>query len=689
MSAILLVFLMSVLQAQSPHAFKYQAVARNSTGQVLANTDISLKISIIQGNPLGTVQYSEIHYKTTNSFGLVNLEIGRGTVVSGDFSAIAWSDDKYFLKVEMDPSGGSSFSEMGTGEILSVPYALYAEKSGNASDNDADPTNELQSLSISKDTLWLSDDGFVKLPGGELSQMPDIDTTGIKKGDVLKWDGTGWVPLAIQTLFVYYHADRDQDGYGDPYNKVYSMDKPDGYVENEDDCNDRDSTIHKYHSELCDDRDNDCDGLVDEGCDVDNDGIEDINDNCKYTYNPGQEDLDDDGEGDACDMDDDGDDIPDDMDNCPLIPNFGQEDFDMDGIGDVCDDDHDNDGVLNEEDNCPDVSNPTQVNTDGDSMGDACDPDDDNDGVPDEVDNCPLVSNPGQENNDGDAHGDVCDTDDDNDGIPDATDNCPFVSNPGQENNDGDAQGDACDPDDDNDGILDGVDNCPYVYNPGQENFDGDAQGDACDPDDDNDGDPDATDCNDNNPNIRHGATEVCNGIDDNCNGSVDENTCPPTEHVMTTNCAGIAGCQITACESGYGDLDKNYENGCECPPDVYEDNNVCLGAYDLGLVPSGTTIFQTGKISTLSDVDFYHIQTIDQGLYDVNISFSINPGGEFVFDIYLGDCANADVINAIHFHDPDTGPSVDSKEIYIKVHRLAAATPTCNDYELMITNVP
>ena len=70
---------------------------------------------------------------------------------------------------------------------------------------------------------------------------------------------------------------------------------------------------------------------------------------------------------------------------------------------------------------------------------------------------------------------------------------------------------------------MDGDDNCPLVGNSGQINTDGDAQGDACDPDDDNDGDPDLTDCQPLNPNVNHNATEVCNGVDDDCDGSVDE----------------------------------------------------------------------------------------------------------------------------------------------------------------------
>lgn len=117
--------------SQSPQAFKYQAVARDSTGTVLSNTAISLRISIIRGSVYGSAAYAETHNATTNSLGLINLEIGSGDIVSGSFSNIDWGTDKYFVKVEMDATGGNNYITMGISQLLSVPYALYAEKAGN------------------------------------------------------------------------------------------------------------------------------------------------------------------------------------------------------------------------------------------------------------------------------------------------------------------------------------------------------------------------------------------------------------------------------------------------------------------------------------------------------------------------------------------------------------------------------
>jgi hypothetical protein len=477
-----LIFIPIILSAQVPGAFKYQAVARDNSGQIIPGRDVSLRISIIQGNPLGTVIYSEIHDIQTNTFGLINLEVGNGTIVSGTFLEIKWGDDKYYLKVEMDPDGGTTFNEMGTSQILSVPYALYASKAGNVDDADADPTNEFQVLSISGDTIYLTNGGFVKLPSGSLTGSKDIDTTGIQPGDILSWDGNKWIPVETSISFNYFYADRDSDGHGDIYDAIYSPVAPAGYVPVAGDCKDYDPDVYLGRQEDCDGKDNDCDGEIDEGCDQDNDGLKDYLDNCPYTYNPDQANFDEDEFGDVCDNDDDNDGVPDVSDNCQFVNNPGQQNNDGDAMGDACDTDDDNDGIADITDNCQFVTNPSQANNDGDALGDACDPDDDNDGVADISDNCQFVSNSSQANNDGDALGDACDPDDDNDGISDVSDNCQFVSNASQANNDGDALGDACDPDDDNDGVPDAMDNCPFVANPDQKDTDGDGIGDVCDP---------------------------------------------------------------------------------------------------------------------------------------------------------------------------------------------------------------
>ncbi len=116
-----------VLCAQTPEKMSYQAAIRNSSGQVLANRQVGMKISIIQNEVSGNVVYSETHTPTTNDNGLVGIEIGGGTVVAGSFAGIDWSKGPYFIKTETDPLGGSVYTISGTSELLSVPYALHAK----------------------------------------------------------------------------------------------------------------------------------------------------------------------------------------------------------------------------------------------------------------------------------------------------------------------------------------------------------------------------------------------------------------------------------------------------------------------------------------------------------------------------------------------------------------------------------
>jgi hypothetical protein len=117
--------------AQAPQKFNYQGVARDNSGNVLPNQNIGLRLSIRQGTPTGTIVYRETHSASTNQFGLFDIEAGGGTVVSGVFSSINWSSGPYFFQTEMDASGGTNYLNLGTSQLLSVPYALYAETSGS------------------------------------------------------------------------------------------------------------------------------------------------------------------------------------------------------------------------------------------------------------------------------------------------------------------------------------------------------------------------------------------------------------------------------------------------------------------------------------------------------------------------------------------------------------------------------
>jgi hypothetical protein len=117
--------------AQVPGKMSYQAVIRNSSNGLVMNQSVGMQISILQGSALGTAVYVEIHSLTSNANGLVSMEIGAGTVVSGSFSAINWANGPYFIKTETDPTGGTNYIITGISEILSLPYAMYAETSGS------------------------------------------------------------------------------------------------------------------------------------------------------------------------------------------------------------------------------------------------------------------------------------------------------------------------------------------------------------------------------------------------------------------------------------------------------------------------------------------------------------------------------------------------------------------------------
>ena len=118
------------LQAQAPQGFNYQATVRNSSGDLIVNTNVYFKFNVIQGSQTAVPIFTETHYVPTDDLGQVNLVIGQGTVNTGAFSELDWSLGSYYLGIELDT--GSGYVAMGTTQLLSVPYALYAENSGNS-----------------------------------------------------------------------------------------------------------------------------------------------------------------------------------------------------------------------------------------------------------------------------------------------------------------------------------------------------------------------------------------------------------------------------------------------------------------------------------------------------------------------------------------------------------------------------
>lgn len=121
----------STLFGQAPEKMTFQSVVRDGSDNLITSTPVGIQISVLQGSSTGVAVFIERHTPTTNANGLATLEIGNGTTVAGNFSTIDWSTGTYYLKTEVDPTGGTTYSIAGTSQLLSVPYALYSKTSGD------------------------------------------------------------------------------------------------------------------------------------------------------------------------------------------------------------------------------------------------------------------------------------------------------------------------------------------------------------------------------------------------------------------------------------------------------------------------------------------------------------------------------------------------------------------------------
>ena len=140
-----------------PQKMSYQAVVRSSSNELLANKTVGMKISILYNTPTGNVVYAETQTPTTNENGLISIAIGTGTIVTGTFTSIEWTQGPHFIKTEIDPAGGTAYSITSTSELLSVPYALTAMYALNASNAGTIPNNSVTSDKI-KDGNVLGND---------------------------------------------------------------------------------------------------------------------------------------------------------------------------------------------------------------------------------------------------------------------------------------------------------------------------------------------------------------------------------------------------------------------------------------------------------------------------------------------------------------------------------------------------
>jgi hypothetical protein len=178
--------------AQAPQKMSYQAVIRNVSNNLTTNQAVGMQISILQTTATGTAVYVETQTPTTNANGLVSLEIGTGTVVSGTFNTIDWANDTYFIKTETDPTGGTTYTITGTSQLMSVPYALHAK------------TAESITGSGSTDNFYLGQDTL-----GGIVYYIYKDATGTQHGLIVNKTESTAIWQATSTLT---NANRTDDG---------------------------------------------------------------------------------------------------------------------------------------------------------------------------------------------------------------------------------------------------------------------------------------------------------------------------------------------------------------------------------------------------------------------------------------------------------------------------------------------
>ena len=165
----------------APQGFNYQSVVRNSDGTAYSNQTVSLLFNVRSGAANGPVIYAERQTVNTNEFGLVNLVVGRGEVLQGSFASINWGGGPKFLSTLVETSPGV-YDELGATELLSVPYALFAQNGGGSTGG-----NDNWGTQSAQTDLTLKGDGTGGNPLG-------ISQQGAAVGQVLKWDGNRWVP---------------------------------------------------------------------------------------------------------------------------------------------------------------------------------------------------------------------------------------------------------------------------------------------------------------------------------------------------------------------------------------------------------------------------------------------------------------------------------------------------------------
>lgn len=260
-ASIIAILLTTTICAQSPQKMSYQAVIRDDGNTLVTNLVVGMQVSILQDSPSGSPVYVETQSPSTNANGLVSIEIGSGTPVTGTFAGIDWSAGTYFIKTETDPEGGTSYTITGTSQLLSVPYALHSKtadsitgakpetdpvysgsQAANISDGDITNLGNLsgvnsgdQQLLVSEmgDTLSLSNGNWVIIPGISAANSDAPLTVSDIDGNIYKTVEIGNQVWMAENLKTTRYADGTPItngtllggiGYTDKYYFIYQND---------------------------------------------------------------------------------------------------------------------------------------------------------------------------------------------------------------------------------------------------------------------------------------------------------------------------------------------------------------------------------------------------------------------------------------------------------------------------------